>query len=923
MMPGEKPMPAPDDPIPSPRSSSEPVLCEMFADLFELDGVDADADFFDLGGTSAQATRLVGRIRKVFPGDITFGDVFEAPTPRGLAELLDRAVVTSPVPGPADRPERIPLSPGQSTFWFYEQLRGPSADHNILLSLKLTGPLDREALVWAFDRLIDRHEILRTVFPRDQDEPCQVVLDPEAARPGLRVVDVAGDRIPEELAKRAALPFDLAAEPPLRAWLLAISQDEHVLLISLHHIAGDGWSTGPLWRDLSAAYLARRDGLPWQPRPPAVQYADYSIWKRDLLGRESDSQSLIARQGRYWAQTLAGLPEELPLPVDRQRPARLTARAEGVRFTIAPDVHRRLLTQATAARVTLLTTLRAAVAVLLSELGGGGDIPIGGLVSGRTGPGFEDAIGFFVNTQVLRCTWDGDPTFETVLARVREAELGAYANQDMPFDRIVEILNPVRIASRNPLFQVMVVADEGIGAGDVLFGCAAEPQPVELLGLPTFDLSFNFTLPEAPEETGAGIAGWLGYSPDLFDRPTVERIAALAVRIIDEATAHPDAPLSALALPSPFDDRPASVAAADTGTPVAGEDSARPRTPRLDALCSAFAQILGAEEVGADDNFFRLGGHSLMVVRLVSRIRSTLNTELPVRVVFDQPTPAGIDRWLDRAEAASGAPGPAADGLDVVLRIRPEGDRTPVFVVPPALGLSWCYTPLSRWLDDGFPLYGLQSRGIRGSGPAGRTLTDIAADFVGELRRIQPSGPYQLLGWSFGGNVAHAMAVLLEAAGEEVSMLALLDSYPWDSEQTDPTAAVEPVAVDPKSTAEELERVLQASPGTAAALPDETLPALAQVFAGNRDALLRHRSGRFSGDVLVFTAAESLEQGMDPRSWQRFVDGRVRTWSVGGNHYEVFGPEPLETIMSVVNAELTAHQGRNRARATQERGVAG
>ncbi|MFD6985725.1 condensation domain-containing protein [Streptomyces sp. NPDC059956] len=837
--------------------------------------------------------------------------------------MLDQAVAASPRPQPADRPAAIPLSPGQSTFWFYQQLRGPSADHNILLSLKLTGPLDRDALAWAFDRLIDRHEILRTVFPRDQGEPHQVVLDPAAARAGLRVVDVADGQIAAELSWRAALPFDLTTEPPVRAWLLATSSDEHVLLISLHHIAGDGWSMAPLWSDLSAAYLARRDGLQWQPQPLAVQYADYSIWKRDLLGRESDGQSIIARQARYWTQNLAGLPEELPLPADRSRPARLTAHADGAPFTISPDAHRRLLAQATAAQATLLTTLRAAVVVLLAKLGGGGDIPIGGLVSGRTGPGLEEAIGFFVNTQVLRCTWDGDPTFDTVIGRVREAEMGAYANQDMPFNRIVDLLNPVRLASRNPLFQVMVVLEAGTGAGRDLFGCVAEPQEVDLPGLPMFDLSFNFTLPEADEGAGTGIEGWLGYSPDLFDRSTVERIAEYAVHIIDAVTENPGTPLSELAVPLPVDARPARRTAVDTTVPVTADTATRPRTPRLDALCGAFAQVLGVEKVGVDDNFFGLGGHSLMAVRLVSRIRSTLGTELPVRVVFDQPTPVGIDRWLDQAEAGAGKAGPAADGLDVVLRIRPEGARTPVFVIPPALGLSWCYTPMSRWLADGFPIYGLQSRGIRGDGPVGQTLTDIATDFVGELRRIQPNGPYQLLGWSSGGNVAHAMAVMLEAAGEEVSMLALLDSYPWDGEQTDAAQNVETPEVDEQLTTEELRRVLQASPGTAAAIPAEYLPALAQVFASNRSALLQHRSGCFGGDVLMFTAADSVEQGMDPSSWQKFVDGRLKTWSVSGNHYEVFGPEPLETIMSAVNAELIAAHGRNRAPATQKRGVAG
>ncbi|MEU7206535.1 condensation domain-containing protein [Streptomyces sp. NPDC045470] len=923
MMPGEWSMSAPDDPLQSLRSSSEPVLCEMFASLFGLVSVDVDADFFDMGGNSVLATRLVSQVQTVFPGDVTFGDLFENPTPRSLAKVLDQAVAASPRPRSTDRPAMIPLSPGQSTFWFYQQLRGPSADHNIVLSLKLIGPLDRDALAWAFDRLIDRHEILRTVFPRDQGEPHQVVLDPAAARPGLRFVDVAGHQISAELTKRAALPFDVTTEPALRAWLLVISPDEHVLLISLHHIAGDGWSTAPLWRDLSAAYLARRDRLPWQPQPLAVQYADYSIWKQDLMDRESDGQSIIARQARYWTQTLADLPEELPLPVDRPRPARLTARADGVPFTISPDAHRRLLAQAADARVTLLTTLRAAVAVLLAKLGGGSDIPIGGLVSGRTAPGLDDAIGFFVNTQVLRCTWDGDPTFETLIPRVREAEIGAYANQDMPFGRIVDLLNPDRLASRHPLFQVMVVLEERHGVDRDIFGCVAERQEVDHLGLPMFDLSFNFFLPEAHEDTDAGMAGWLGYSPDLFDRSTVEHIADCAVYIIDALTAKPTMPLSELAVPLPVNTRLARRAAVDFTVPVTANTVTRPRTPRLDALCGAFAQTLGAEEVGADDNFFGLGGHSLMAVRLVSRIRSTLGTELPVRVVFDQPTPAGIDRWLEQADAGSDTSGPAADGLEAVLRIRPDGDRTPVFLIPPAIGLSWCYTPMSRWLADGFPIYGLQARGICGAEPVGQTLTDIATGFVDELRRIQQNGPYQLLGWSSGGNVAHAMAVMLEADGEEVSMLALLDSYPWDGEQTDPALDVDPAEADVQLTTEELRRVLQASPGTAAAIPGEHLPALARVFASNRSALLRHRSGRFGGDVLLFTAAESVEQGMDPSSWQKFVEGRLKTWSVSGNHYEVLGPEPLETIMTVINAELTADHDRNRVPAMQEKGVAG
>ncbi|MFE9687331.1 amino acid adenylation domain-containing protein [Streptomyces sp. NPDC006285] len=429
----------------------------------------------------------------------------------------------------------IPLSFVQRRTWFLHQLEGAET-WNMSAAFKLTGPLDEAALVAALRDVVERHEILRTTYLTDDDgEPYQRILPMPQASEQVRVpvVEVAPEDVSGAVDEAVAHWFDLTAEIPVRARLLRCSPEEHVLVLVTHHIASDGSSGAPLARDLAAAYNARRDGRAprWEPLP--VQYKDYTMWQREVLGDLSDPDSLGSAQIEYWRRELDGVPQPLNLPLDRPRSVEAGTDGDTVGFVLEAEVADRLQKLADERGMTMAMVVQAALAVLLSKLGGGDDVPIGTPIAGRTDEALADLIGCFVNNLVLRVDLSGDPSFTDLLARVRDKALAAYEHQDVPFEVLVEQLNPDRSAAYRPLFQVMCGWQNTEKWSLELAGLDVEYRQA-LLSTTQVDVFFSMIT----DDSGT-LRGDIQYATQLFDRDTVEAMAARFVRVLEQVAGDP------------------------------------------------------------------------------------------------------------------------------------------------------------------------------------------------------------------------------------------------------------------------------------------------------------------------------------------------------------------------------------------------
>ncbi len=536
-------LPAPETPSGSsggvPRTPREEILAGLFAEVLGVPRVGLHDDFFALGGHSLLATRLVSRVRSGLGAELAIRTLFESPTVAGLAEKLAQADGPRERVRPFVRPETLPLSFGQRGQWFLNRF-DEDGSYNILHALRLTGPLDHEALHRALDDVIARHESLRTIYPETDGRVHQVVLDD--AEVEWRTCDVTEEELAGVLAAEAAEGFELSFDIPVRAVLMRCGEEEAVLLLVLHHIAADGWSFAPLSRDLSEAYRARLSGTgPDRPQLP-VQYADFALWQQEVLGTEAEPDSETSRQLSFWKEQLRGLPEELTLPADRRRPADPSGSGGLIRFRWDAGLHQRIVQLARARRVSVFMVLQAGLAALLTRLGAGDDIPLGTPVAGRTDEALDDLVGFFVNTLVLRTDTSGDPTFAELLERVREADLAAYAHQDVAFERLVEMVNPERSTVRHPLFQVMLSLQNAPEGRLDLPGVEVSEEPVDVT-TSKFDLALDLTESFAPEGSAAGVEGLLQYSADLFDRETAETLVTRLTGFLRTLVEEPARPI--------------------------------------------------------------------------------------------------------------------------------------------------------------------------------------------------------------------------------------------------------------------------------------------------------------------------------------------------------------------------------------------
>ncbi|MBV9774490.1 MAG: amino acid adenylation domain-containing protein, partial [Gemmatimonadetes bacterium] len=800
----------------APRTPTEETLAEIWADVLRLDRVGAEDDFFALGGHSLLGTRVTTRMRDAFGVELPLRVVFEHPT---LARLADRveeelragAGVRIPPIVPAAREGRIPLSFEQQRLWFIDQLAPGNATYNIAAALRLHGPLDVRALARALGEIVRRHEALRTSFASVAGEPVQVIRR-QASLP-LPRVDLSAldpDLRERELRRLARAeperPFDLAHGPLVRSTLVRLDREEHALLFTMHHIVGDGWSMQVLVNEATELYRAFARGRPSPLPEPELQYADYALWQRGWMR----GQALDTLLG-YWCERLAGAPPVLGFPTDRPRPAVASDRGATLNFDLPTPTLRALRALCHQEGATLFMTLLAAFQALLARWSGEADVVVGTPAARRTQVELEGLIGFFVNTLALRTDLSGNPTFHELLGRVRETTLGAYTHQDLPFDRLVEELGTERSLSHNPVFQVMfslqLDSPHELSLGEV----RGEPMP-QPGSRAMFDLSLGVV------EEGERLRGILTYRTDLFDRDTMERLAERFTGVLAEVAAHPGRTLATLeslhglrgrlrrggtarlaraqaldglqahlraslpeymvpsafvfleALPLTSSGKVDRRALPEPAEAAAAGEYVAPRTPAEAALAEVWADVLGVARVGVNDDFFALGGHSLLATRVVSRVREALGVEVPLRVLFEAPTVAGIAARLEELQQSEHEAGPP------LRRVPRDGSPFPLSFGQQRLWFIDQFQP-------GSPLYNmpfaLRVRGVLDEAALERSLDELVrrhetlrtvfpASGDDPVQVILPAGPVALPRVDLRGLAADARdAELLRRAGEE------------------------------------------------------------------------------------------------------------------------------------------------------------
>ena len=660
---------------------------------------------------------------------------------------------------PVDRDGPLRLSFAQERIWKLHQLAPESANLNVPVAWRLAGRLDATLLERTLQRLTERHEPLRSAFQAGPDGPTVVVGDHLPLK--LNIIDL--QESPEEARAAEAIrvantlaaePFDIGNGPIMRASLIRTAPERHILLLVFHQIVFDWGAANPVIQDLGDIYDSLKIGNTPELEPLAIQYVDYAHWQRDWLKGD-----ILAQQEKYWQAQLSKPYQPLPLPIDHERPALESFASQLQYFQLTPELSTMLRQLSQKSGGTVYMALLAALQALLAGYSGHDDAMVFSLL-GLNRPELKKLIGLFANPLPLRTELSGDPSFTELFRRVQQVALGAYSHQDLPFEQVIEqISSGGRRTAQSAFFQVLFIYQH-------------EPTPpLQLAGVDAKLLTLGqhaaaFDLRFFAEETDEGIKGWLEYKTDLFTAATIERFLDYYVQFLGAIVDRPEAPLSSL-LPLTEADR-LSAADLDLQTKTDSEsDYVAPRNELEEILANIWARVFGFAQVGIHDNFFALGGHSLMAVGLFNEIKQELGRDLPLATLFEVPTIAGLAQVLDQKEWSL--------QWTSLVPIQPKGTKQPIFCIS-ALGDEIIqFAELAALLGDDQPFYGLQ-QGLERTDKIRTTIPDIAAHYLSEIRTVQPHGPYLIAGYCFGGLVAYEMAQQLQAVGETVEPLLMIEA---------------------------------------------------------------------------------------------------------------------------------------------------
>ena len=670
----------------------------------------------------------------------------------------------------------FPLSLAQRRLWFLDQLEPGNPVYNIPFGWRFHGNLDRSVLALSVREIVRRHEILRTTFDTDAGQPVQVVAANSMIEMPLVDLSNVDSSEREEEAYRIATAearasFQLAIGPLLRLKLIRLSADDHVLVCVMHHIVCDGWSLGVFARDLSALYEQYSNGQPSSLVDLPIQYGDYAKWEREWV-----RDTLLVNQVEHWRQRLTGAPVCLSLPTDRPRPSEQTYDGANQVRLVPQELIGALTVVGRSQQATLFMVMLAVFKIVLHCCAMADDIVVGVPAASRGRVELEDLIGLFVNILPLRTNLFGDPHFNDFLCRVREAALDAFDHADLPFERLVEELNPPRTLSYNPIFQVMYSAVKAAKSPKI-GGVVATPY-VFNSGTSLFDLSMEFT-----EDTQN--RSWIGiqYSTSLFDARRIARMLDHYLLLLEAIAGSPDRRISELAAllnvdhkaasagPPPFSHDERHRASCEPQVSHHSDESVEPGNALEQILIRIWQRVLGVSKVGIRDDFFDLGGHSLLAAHLMSEVEKVVGRKIPLSTLFRSATIQSLAEVIRQGLEWTSDP--------LLMEIQAGNREFPFFAVAEAGVDTLGYVLLARHMGAEQSFYKLQSNApVYFIGP--RTIDELrtlAREYIGAMQAIQPKGPYFVGGMCRGAHIAEQIVLELEAHGHEVGLLVIIDTF--------------------------------------------------------------------------------------------------------------------------------------------------